>query len=309
MVSFVVISWIAGLALAAGEPSTVTVTRPAEAPAQGKRYYVVEVKIIEVAPNGTQTVVAEPTLQTTGAAAGVTVEGETGRRFDFHFTAADAGAPAPLPVMLTSQPDEPKPIAGLGADSPANTLSKRVSITAVQQPRRDVIRAVAQQAGLRVAVEPDLAEQAVLQMSTPISVNLADASLDEALKQLVNPLNLGYSVRHDLVLLGALSTNIAPSTTPMPLPVARPDTPAEDWQVRVYGVSDLIATSPATGAADFQPLIQKLREQVTPKDWVESGGMATVRGFSSTGSLVIRQTTAGHAAVTRFLDQQRLSRQ
>jgi general secretion pathway protein D len=69
----------------------------------------------------------------------------------------------------------------------------------------------------------------------------------------------------------------------------------------VYAVQDLVQFDDDTQRPLFKPLIEQLQKTVTTEAWDTQGGMATIRGFDSTVSLVVRQTPAGHEAVAKFL--------
>lgn len=307
-------TWIlwASLIFAADAPGTVTITKPASPPAVGARHYVVQVRIIEVDEKGREKVIAQPVLQTAGAAAGVTLEGETGRRFEFNFSAAEAGAPAPLPVTVAEETAAPRPISAMtGTAASPQVLQQKISIKAVQQPRQDVLRNVARQAGLTLAMEPEIAQVAAAKLAVPINVEIDNLPLDEALKRLVEPLELDYRVRHDLVLIGfqtpaasRVATPVAAPRLPAPQPPEATRIPVDEWRILVYDVSDLIQKS-ATGQPDFAPLLKQVQQQIVPKSWSTQGGQGTIRGFDSTLSLVIRQNNAGHAAIAEYLQQLR----
>lgn len=288
------------------DPGVATVTKSSATPNPGARHYLVQVRILEVDEQGRQKVLAQPVLQTLGAAAGVTVESETGRRFEFHFAAQEPGAPAPLPVVIQDDPSLPQPVAR--KDVPAS-LQRKVSVKAIQQPHKDVLQNVARQAGFTVVMEPETAAAAAPRMAQPITLEMDQAPLDEVLRELMKPLHLSYSVRHDLVLIGAQQPSSGPADEPKPVP-EDPATPKSetDWQVRVYGVADLVAYDQQSGRPDFEPLVQRLQRHILPKSWQVAGSEGTVKGFDSTKSLVIRQTSLGHDAIANYLEQLRRSR-
>ncbi|MBI1345826.1 hypothetical protein GC163_06010 [bacterium] len=284
------------------DPGLATVTRSSAAPTPGMRHYLVQVRIIEVDDQGRQKVLAQPVLQTPGAAAGVTVSEETGRRFEFHFSATEPGAPAPLPVVIQ---DDPKSTPAVQATDAAS-LHRKVSVKAVQQPHKDVLQYVARQAGFTVVMEPETAAAAAPKLAQPITVEIDQAPLDEVLQELMKPLDLGYSVRQDLVLIGAQQAPVANEA--QPVPVNNPPKSENDWQVRVYGVADLVSFDQQTGKPDFEPLIQRIQRHILPKSWQTAGSEGTVKGFDSTRSLVIRQSSVGHDAIANYLEQLRRSR-
>lgn len=315
--------WVVLLTLG-GPPESL----PAEPPAG--RHYVVQIRIIEVDEQGRQNVVATPTLQTAGGAAGVSVDPRQGRRFEFHFQAIDLAQAAAAQPGVAERPraiQEP-----MKAD---RMLTQRVSVSARRSPRKDILRSIADQAGLKLVLDAESVTLAAESLLTPISLELSDVAVDDALRQVIEPARLEYSVRENLVLIGvsgqnapdklqlpAIDSNLPPipaSLPPLPLEVnpkgtvpngaaPSPQKSVEDsWAVKIYDVSDLVQLDETTGTPRFAPLISELRKQVTPSAWEAPGG-ASIRGFDSSVSLVIRQTPAGHAAVASFLKGRRTAR-
>jgi len=285
------------------DPGVATVTRSSAPAEPGARYFLVQVRILEVDEQGRQKVIAQPVLQTPGAAAGVTVESETGRRFEFHFSAQEPGAPAPLPVVMNEGPNLPLPVNSLIIPA---SLQRKVSVKAIQQPHKDVLQNVARQAGFTVVMEPETAAAAAPKLAQPITLELDQVPLDEVLRELIKPLQLAYSVRQDLVLIGAQQPPI--QTEPAAVSGAAAPKSETDWQVRVYGVGDLVAYDQTSGRPDFEPLVQRLQRHILPKSWQVAGSEGTVKGFDSTKSLVIRQSSMGHDAIANYLEQLRRSR-
>ncbi len=290
--------WL-GLVWLGAEPGTVTITKPTAPPVGGSRHYLVQVQIVEVDELGKQTIIAKPILQTQGAAAGVTIDAESGRRFEFHFTVAEPGAPTPLPVLI-SQDEVTAKLPSTKPDA-TPTLEQKVTIKAVRQPRKDVLRNVARQAGLSVAVEPETAAAAAEQLAAPITFEVDNAPLEETLRQLVAPLEAEFSVRHDLVLIGLNRPHDDGQPGGKPVTPATPTPTPARWQIQVYPVADLVGNTP-DGKPDFERLIARLEREVAPKSWAKAGGEGSIRVFQSTESLVIRQDAAGHAAIAKLLE-------
>jgi hypothetical protein len=154
----------------------------------------------------------------------------------------------------------------------------------------------------------------------PISLELENTPVEEAIRQIVEPAKLNFAVRQDLVLIGASPLRSAPvktaasavpiSVPPSTLPAANPkplDVPANPrtLSVRVYAVQDLVKIDTETQRPEFKSLIEQIQKAVDTETWDSLGGMATIRGFDSTVSLVVRQTAAGHDAVAQFLAELR----
>jgi hypothetical protein len=287
-------------------------TSPASAPNPEPRYYLIQVRIIEVDEDGKQTVVATPSLQTTGDATGVTVDPKRGRKFEFHFNAIDANAPK----TANGANDEGSTKPVVTADG-TKLPPTRVTLKAVQQSRKEILKAIADQAGLQLMLDADTVAATAAPLLTPISLELQNTPVEEAIRQIVEPAKLNFAVRQDLVLIGATPLKPAPSKSaasagpilvpPSTLPAATGMKPLEvqanpaTLSVRVYAVQDLVQFDDDTQRPLFKPLIEQLQKTVTTEAWDTQGGMATIRGFDSTVSLVVRQTPAGHEAVAKFL--------
>lgn len=298
------------LLLWAMEPGTVTVVKPTENPALGVRHYLVQLRIIEVDEQGAQTLIAQPVLQTTGAAAGVTVTGDTGRRFEFHFSTADAGEPSSIPVVLADDPVTSRPAVPQAAMPAVGMLQQKITLKAVQQPRQLVLSHIADQAGLSLALDPTSVAATIAKLETPVTFEVDNAPIGDVLQKLVESIDLRYAVKNDLILISA-ERPASPKAVPQKIaeaPAREPSSNSKvsaDWQVRVYAVSDLVKPDPETGKANLEALARELQAQVLPDSWSAKGGEGSIRGFESTVSLVIRQTEMGHEAIARALEQRR----
>lgn len=289
---------------------------PAPTPPPEPRYYLIQVRIIEVDEQGKQTVVATPSLQTTGDATGVTVDPKRGRKFEFHFSAIDPNAPS-----VVSTGDEPtgKPIVTADGMKIEKNPPARVTLKAVQQTRKEILKAIVDQAGMQLMLDADTVAATAAPLLTPISLELQNTPVEDAIRQIVEPAKLNFAVRQDLVLIGATPLRPAPTKTaaagpilapPSTLPAGNPkplEVPANSnaLSVRVYAVQDLVKIDATTQRPEFKSLIEQIQKAVSTDSWDNQGGMATIRGFDSTVSLVVRQTAAGHDAVAKFLDERR----
>ena len=99
-------------------------------------------------------------------------------------------------------------------------------------------------------------------------------------------------------LVAEKTGGVKPQAPPQP-PVSRKIT---EYYVRTYDVSDLIETGDTLTEATFGPLMETIRTVALPDSW---SGKATIRPFTSTKSLVIKQNSAGHAAVAAALAELR----
>lgn len=265
-------------------------TTPAT-PTPKPKHYVVQIKLIEVDEQGRETVLGSPQLRTTGGNAGLSIDHADGRRFDFTVNLVDGKGAAAIPRELVpvTKPGES------GIETVEMRLDHRISFKAVQQTRRDVLREVAQQAGISIAIDPESAKTVKAQLETLIDFKVENEPVTEVLDRIVQPLKLGYAVKHEVVLIA-----VAEKLLPEP----------EEYSVKTYEVADLVATQKVSGDAkpDFTPVIQRIKATVQTESWDRKGGSAMIRPFNSTSSLVVRQTSAGHLAVERLLEKMRQER-
>lgn len=300
----------AGIALAFFVAWGQSAPTPASTPEP--KYYLIQVRIIEVDEQGKQIVVATPSLQTTGDATGVTVDPKRGRKFEFHFSAIDPNAPATQPKMVSEESTGPKPVITADALKPEKMATQRVSVKAVQQSRQEILKAIAEQAGMHLVLDADTVAATAGSLLTPISLELQNTPVEDAIRQITEPAKLNFSMRQDLVLIGASPLKpaansgpilIPPSTLPGTVSAKPLQAPvnASTLSVRVYAVQDLVQIDSETQRPVFKSLIEQLQKTVGGEAWDNQGGMATIRGFDSTVSLVVRQTPAGHDAVTKHL--------
>jgi hypothetical protein len=110
--------------------------------------------------------------------------------------------------------------------------------------------------------------------------------------RLVQPLKLVYVVKHEVVVIGTAERLL----------------PAEDeYIIKTYDVADLVEVSMVDDVAtpNFAPLIQQIKTSVQPASWKRKDSVASIGSFSSTFSLVVRQTPEGHAEIERLLRAKR----
>jgi len=256
-----------------------------------QKHYVVQIKLIEIDEEGNETVLGTPQVKTTGGNAGISIDHNDGRHFDFTINLrtgknADGSgrelAPAAIPGELNDASVESR-------------LDQKISLKAEQQTRREVLREVAQQAGINIAIDPESAKSVRAQLETPIDFQVEGESVNEVLDRIVQPLKLGYAVKHEVVLIA-----VAEKLLPDP----------EEYSVKTYEVADLVAPKAGTGEVkpEFGALMQQIKSTVQPETWDRKGGAATIRPFNSTSSLVVRQTAPGHLAIERLLDKLRRER-
>ena len=249
------------------------------------RHYVVQVKLIEVDDQGRESVIGEPKLQTAGGNAGISVDHPDGRRFEFTIRLTDRLGANGNDDLIPA-----KSLAASQADTISKQLEQKVDLNIQQQSRREVLREVSRKAGISLAIDPDSIRTIATQMESPIDLKVTDETLSAVLDRVLEPLNLGYSIKHDVILI-ADQSKLVPT--------------ADEFVVKTYNVADLVKKGdpPDGELPNFVPLIDRIKSGVMTSSWERVESPATIRPFNSTLSIVVRQTPPGHVAIERLLEK------
>lgn len=280
-----VAAWMLLAAIAGPDESAIPpLKKAAEPPAAARktRHFVIQVKLTEVDEQGRETVLGEPKLQTTGGNAGVSIDHPDGRRFEITMKLTDRlGSHEDLSPAKAGASGEP--------DTVLKKLDQPIDLNIQQQSRKEVLREISRRTGVGIAIDPESTRGVVTEMDSPIDLKIKGETVSLVLEQLIEPLKLAYTVKHDVVLIAA-----AEKLLPAP----------EDFIIKTYDVADLVDLT-ENGMADFDPLIGRIKSSVMPSSWERKEAVATIRPFNSTMSIVVRQTSLGHAGVDRFLEKMR----
>lgn len=249
------------------------------------RHYVVQVKLIEVDEHGHETVIGEPRIQTTGGNAGISVDHQNGRRFEFTMRLTDK----------LSSSDDLIPARNLTAKAEESLLKKleqKLDLNAQLQPTREILTNITRRTGINIAIDPETARGMAAELELVTSLVVKDEVVSDVLDRLLQPLKLGYMVKQDAILIA----------TPDKLQSA-PD----ELIVKTYNVADLIKIGGGSvdETPDFRPLIDRIKSTIQPTSWDRKESGATIRPFNSTVSIVIRQTATAHSSIERLLDRLR----
>lgn len=270
-----------------GGPPLKAVPEPVPVVAKQRRY-VVYVKLVEVDERGRETVLGQPVLRTAGGDTGISINHPDGRNFELTLTLNGGAAPdAPLSLLAPA-----KPASETADKSMQQKLQQKISLNVNQQRRREALRDVAKAAGINIAVDPESGKRLAGELDAAIDLKVTDEAVSEVINRLVQPLKLVYVVKHEVVLIG---------TAERLLPAE------EDYVIKTYDVADLIEVSTVddVDAPNFAPLIQQIKTNVEPESWKRKDSVASIGSFSSTFSLVVRQTPEGHAEIERLLRAKR----
>lgn len=252
------------------------------------RHYVVQVRLVEIDEQGRETLLGEPKLQTAGGNAGLSIDHPDGRRFEFTVRLTDRLGTNGSDDLIPAKPSTVNLVETRSIENIQKKLDQKIELNFQQQPRREILKEIAKRAGFNIAIDPESVREVAEQMESLVDLKVKNETVSTTLDRLIEPLNLGFAVKHDVVLIAAQDKLL-------PAP--------EEFTVKTYDVADLVNVG--NGMPDFAPLIERIKKTVLPTSWERKEATATIRPFNSTLSIVVRQTVPGHAAIERLLEKAR----
>lgn len=159
------------------------------------------------------------------------------------------------------------------------TLELPIEIQFEETPLDDVVQFLDDLTKIQILLDPLGLDAVSVDPDTPITLSLKDVSLHSALRRLLEPMELTYIVTDDVMMI----TDDGPATGRRQI-------------TRVYLVADLCDSD-----KDYENLIDVLLESVDPDSWDKNGGPGRLAMVPSTGSIVVRQSFAGHAETLKLL--------
>ncbi|MBI1315000.1 hypothetical protein GC176_27225 [bacterium] len=202
------------------------------------------------------------------------------------------------------------------------SLRQLVSLKFDCTPLIDVMRSLGRSAGLNVVIDEAEIQQAGVAALTPVTIDLENIWLPDALGRMLKPLQLGVVVDdHDRVVvtsgqrmrgkLVAAAYPVADLVVPIPRTVvvhADETKTGREWKLaeRQGGVVPAGAVQPPPKAAlEFDELVSLIQSTVEPDSWTKRGGRGTINFSETTLSLIIRQTQPVHEKISDLLGQLR----
>jgi hypothetical protein len=148
------------------------------------------------------------------------------------------------------------------------------------------VSAIAGRFGVQLVLDSKALDEAGIGEDTPVTADLRQVNLSDALDLLLRPYDLTYVIANEVVLITTtdVSANVLSSV--------------------VYPVADLVQLGPPkVGAAgqDFNSLIELITSNIKPDSWDEVGGPANTQPLSSVSALVVSQTQDVQQEVERLL--------
>jgi hypothetical protein len=187
--------------------------------------------------------------------------------------------------------------AGPSASPLAKALQTKVPLDFQQVPLTDVVEYLRTELKLNVVLDLKAAEKIGFNPAqTPVTLHVTHVPLRSALALLLEPLQLGFDDRGDVLFITSQEKLASRLTTV------------------VYEVSDLVKAAPVQPPQEpnapeqgpqfeYLPLLKSLRSTIDPESWVDAGGRGVVLPFE--GTLVVSQTAAAHERIAFVLAELR----
>jgi len=164
-------------------------------------------------------------------------------------------------------------------------LHDKVSFQFTQTPLIETLRDLKGERALNILVDFKSLEDSGVPSDAPITLEMKDVTLRSALNQLLQPLDLTWTIRDESVVV---------------LTKERADS---DIQTRVYLVADL--KNHGDEAGEFDSLLRVITSVVEPNSWDSVGGPGSIRSFGYSDALVCSQTHKVHEQIQQLLEKLR----
>jgi hypothetical protein len=181
-----------------------------------------------------------------------------------------------------------------GRDDKAIQCMKREFDWKMEQvPLTDVAETVGKWCGINVWVDVKALEEVGVGTDTPLTFHGKRVPLDVALKRMLEPIELTWTVMDGLIIF----------TTP--------EVVETHLSTRIYNVRDLLAKSYSSDGStnyDFDSLIELISGTISPNTWDAVGGPGSIQEFTNDFdvALVISQTHDVHSEIDELFRMLRM---
>ncbi len=185
------------------------------------------------------------------------------------------------------------------ADSPKGVeqqlqraLDQKIAVTFNHTPLQDAVQTIAKQIEANFVVDQvSLAEEGV-KGTEPVTLQLSGLTARSVLKLLLEPVRLDYVIENEVIKV-----------------VSRQRAKGE-LIVACYVVSDLLSVdSESKTKADaerielgLKRILEIVQSTIAPDSWDHVGGVGSIRSYSTTCSLIVRQSRDVHEEILNLLD-------
>ena len=159
----------------------------------------------------------------------------------------------------------------------------------VNTPLRGVVDYLKDRYHIEVQLDNKALADVGIAPDTPITQSVKDVSLRSALRLMLKEHGLTYVIAEEVLL------------------ITTPEDADNKLETKVYPVADLVVPPGATDAeeADFDSLIDLLKQNVRPTSWDDSGGVGSISPFGTNLSLVISQNQEVQDEISDVIDRLR----
>ena len=158
-------------------------------------------------------------------------------------------------------------------------LRRKVKLEFVEMPLKDVASFLEDYADIKVVIDYRGLYKAKLTGDVPVTLTIADVTLESALNRMLSPIDLGWVIEGEVLMLTTAEVAATRLTT------------------RQYYVADLAWRGGAPA------LVRTIVTSVDPPSWSARGGEASIRIYGT--KIVVTQTQKNHRAISRMLWQLR----
>lgn len=179
-------------------------------------------------------------------------------------------------------------------DGLRQALGRPISPGLQEEPLESALQWIADAARLPIFLDRASLRDEGVALDSPVTARFTNLPARSVLDLILDPLQLGYDFRDDVVFV----------TTKTQL--------EEHLTIQMYDVADLVLRTGSDGTAsdDFDQLMRALTTCVEPDSWQSLGGRGSMQHFRADDIcvLIVRQTQALHEQVAAFLNALRSHR-
>ena len=170
-------------------------------------------------------------------------------------------------------------------------LEKRDSFVLCDMPLIRFVPWLRERYGINVLLDRKALDDFGIDASTPISIDLLQATLESGLSHVLDEFELTWIVRHEALV------------------ITTPEEAEARLETRVYPVRDLVLVySQRPADAYYEGLMQVITSVIQPDSWDEVGGPGAIEAEVASLSLVISQTWRVHRQLEHLLTTLRAAR-
>lgn len=165
-------------------------------------------------------------------------------------------------------------------------LEARSDLEFEEIPFSDVVASIADKYGLSIVIDKQAVDDLGFDTASPITVRLKGIKLQSAIDSILEPLDLDWIVRHEVLLI----TSLEAATS-------------RYLESRVYDVTDILLRPGETFhqglELDYQSLIDVITETLENESWSDHGGDGRIETID--GMIVVTHDRRMHAAIDKLL--------